>query len=431
VRAAVFHGEFQVRIAVLAISLTAVALSLLLMLSSPPDPMLGQQWHTISVALLCVLPLLTVSAFFSKKSTLLVPLLIARGAVLWVVGARYGGWLLLKLPLWSSLLVEAGGFLDPPQSIVVLSCYLLLVLLSQVSTLVWGTQSVTESDFLRLSATSLYLVGLGLLMLLLRRFSNAIREQGAQITRLDEAVRKLTLSNLGLQKLATSAQERSAEEERKRITREIHDAIGYALTNLIMITEAAIRLSPREALELRDLLGKAREEAQVGLNETRKALRLLRNVPSEHLQGLSAVHRLVTLFSIATGVEVKAQYSNAQQSFGEEVDLVVYRMIQEGMTNAFRHGHASLIRLQFWQDLEQVMISLWDNGGGGEEILNEGIGLRGMRERLARVGGTLTAGRVVDGFEVRAWIPLGQRFQIGVDQGVVEDRNGQDIVGSS
>ena len=61
--------------------------------------------------------------------------------------------------------------------------------------------------------------------------------------RLDEAVGRLTSANLTFQDLASTAQERSAEDERKRITREIHDAIGYALTNLIMTMEACMRLA--------------------------------------------------------------------------------------------------------------------------------------------------------------------------------------------
>ena len=399
--------ESHVKVAALILSLVGASLALLAVLAQPSTQTVAKYWRVESIVLICTLNALSLITFLlSKRLVPALALMTVRALLVWVVGEPYGGWVLLKLPLWSSLFIEAGGFLGPPTSLLVQSSFLVFILVSQRPLLIWGDELVPGLASLQIVAVAVFLVGLAVLLFLLKSAVTAVGRQTAVSARLDEAVSRLSAANLGFQKLASAAEERSAEDERKRITREIHDAIGYALTNLIMMAEAAIRMSPRDALGLRDLLAQAREEAQVGLNETRKALRLLRNVPAERVQGLPAIHRLVGLFGSATGVEVKVEYCNAFQSYGEEADMVVYRMIQEGMTNAFRHGRATVIRLQFWQDAGGLRVTLWDNGRGVDQTVKEGIGLSGMRERLERIGGNVQAERVPDGFALRAWIPL-------------------------
>jgi signal transduction histidine kinase len=89
----------------------------------------------------------------------------------------------------------------------------------------------------------------------------------------------------------------------------------------------------------------------------------------------------------------------------EEIDLVLYRMIQEGLTNAFRHGKATLITVRLWIFQSELIVRIHDNGQGSPEI-KKGIGLQGMEERIKKIHGRLEAKNVVDGFVVIAWIPL-------------------------
>lgn len=410
-----FPSEFHVRLVVTALSFGCVGAALLYVLSPPAGPAIVSHWHVESVVLLAVLTGQTIAIFFSRRRLVTLILLFARVVIVTIVTVPFGDALALRLLLWSSLVLESGGFLDPPASLLVQGCVLLSMILSRRPVSVWGDQLVDGPVAIELAAAGVCLAGLGILLHFFRASASTLGEKKRQFARLDEAVRQLTVANLSFQKLASTAEERSAEDERKRITREIHDAIGYALTNLIMMMEAAIRISPEPAAELRALLGQARDEAQVGLNETRRALRVLRTVAHERVRGLAAVHHLVTLFASATGVEVKASYCNADQSYGESLDLVIYRMIQEGMTNAFRHGHATLIRLLFWQETGGVRVTVWDNGAAAENI-SEGLGLSGMRERIERVGGSLRAGRVPDGFELQAWLPLPARSGAPLEQ---------------
>ena len=79
-------------------------------------------------------------------------------------------------------------------------------------------------------------------------------------------------------------------------------------------------------------------------------------------------------------------------------------MIQEGLLNAFTHGEADYIRIHFWKNDHQIQVSLFDNGKGSQDI-TKGIGLRGMEERINRLGGTLTLRNDPMGFEIIACIP--------------------------
>ena len=351
----------------------------------------------ISVAVSLVL-------YVARRDVAVGSLLMARLLLALLMGIPLGPMMSIKIALWSSLVLEACAYLQHPFRLAAAASIITVVLLFQQRFRVWG-ESVEPPPLQLVVAACAWLAGLAVVTCTLQRFVDMIIDERRTVERLDQAVRQLTIANLGFQKVASNVQEQSAEDERKRITREIHDSIGYALTNLIMMMEAAVRLAPETAVRLRELLAQAREEAQLGLSETRRALSILRAIGQHEVRGLSAIHRLVTIFSQATGVDVQVNYCNAAQSFGTEADRAIYRMVQEGLTNAFRHGRATLIRLHFWQEPDGLRVILWDNGPAGGNV-TEGIGLSGMRERMVNIGGELRFGRMADGFEVSAWIPL-------------------------
>ncbi len=379
-----------------------IALLLLLATMSASSPQLRARPDALFLLGLSV-PV-SLLLFLARRDAVRSPLVAARLVLVLLIGIPLGPTVPVKVALWTSLILETCGYLSLAGCLPASFGVITVVLLFQHPFRVWG-EPVQSPSVVFVVAAGAWLAGLAVLVRTLRRFAGMITEERQAKSRLDEAVRQLTMASLGFQKVASTVQERSAEDERKRITREIHDSIGYALTNLIMMMEAALRLAPEEAARLRTLLTQARDEAQLGLSETRRALHLLRAVEQVELRGLSAIQRLVTVFREATGVEVQVNYCNAALSFGAEADRAIYRMVQEGFTNAFRHGKATVIRLHFWQEMNKVRVVLWDNGTGGGNIA-EGIGLSGMRERIERVGGTLQLGRVADGFELAAWIPL-------------------------
>lgn len=225
------------------------------------------------------------------------------------------------------------------------------------------------------------------------------------VDRLDNAVSKLTETNLGYQGYAQEIRYASIADERRRISREIHDTVGCSLTNIRVMLEAAslkMKLSPGKSLEL---IEQSMHEAAGCLEQTRAAMRRLRNRGSPAARGLPAIQRLVNAFSETTGIRVKTEYGNVPAEWPEETERAVYRLVQEGMTNAFRHGMATEIMIYFQQDGDALRLTVRDNGDGSAEI-KEGLGITGMRERVKSLGGSVQVGPRPDGFEVRAVLPL-------------------------
>lgn len=217
-------------------------------------------------------------------------------------------------------------------------------------------------------------------------------------------IRTLFFNDITKQKKLEKELHQAKKNERERITREIHDIIGYTLTNLKMMMEAAIDLSKEYSPRLTELVKQARDQAQEGLNETRLALHVLRVVDTDKIRGADAVQKLARVFEKATGVVVNADLGSITWNFDESVELILYRLVQEGMTNAFRHGKATRIEISFEQDISAITLRICDNGSGCTEI-KDGIGFSGIRERIGKLGGCFTAGNNSEGFELSAWIP--------------------------
>ena len=228
--------------------------------------------------------------------------------------------------------------------------------------------------------------------------------QSQEIGSLNHSLGNLLSANLDLQNYALEVGERATIEECKRLTRDIHDGVGYTMINLKMMLEAATDLSSEENERLRKLLDQAKEEVQNGLTETRQALRMFRAIDKVKSEGVRYIHKLVNSFSHATGIVVDIAYGNIPWSFGEEINVVIYRVLQESMTNAIRHGHASRVQISFWISEGRLRIAVDDDGVGSESI-QPGLGFIGMKERLESLGGELTLGNGLTGFTVRAEIP--------------------------
>ena len=224
--------------------------------------------------------------------------------------------------------------------------------------------------------------------------------------RLHEATFQLAETNIQLQDYAALAEQQSAISERKRLGREIHDSLGYTLTNLVMMLEAALDFSEENPEELPEHLERTRDQAKDGLAEVRRTLHQLR-AEQQQTKGLPAIHKLVNAFTKATHLEVELNMGDAPLYIGEEADWAAYRLVQEGITNAVRHGKATQIFISFFRKEDGVGILIKDNGAGTANI-EEGYGLVGMRERIERLGGSLTvSSKPGEGFRLSAWIPLG------------------------
>ena len=201
----------------------------------------------------------------------------------------------------------------------------------------------------------------------------------------------------------------SAERERFRITRELHDTIGYSMTNVAMMMNASRHLLSEDPEKLLEYCRKTKSLASETMRETRQILYRLRDTKKQSQQNLPVFFgRLCWDFKEATGVKTECHPGNLPDSMSERVVNILFRTAQVAFINALRHGNAGHIKLFFWLDDLELRMTIWNNMQENmpESITeNEGIGLKGVRERLESVNGQLALTRVVDGFRLEVIIP--------------------------
>jgi len=226
----------------------------------------------------------------------------------------------------------------------------------------------------------------------------------AESARLRESILGVTRLNLSYQDYAANLEERSALDERLRLTRDIHDVVGMALTNAIMMARAAKIMFATEPEKLPAILESAESNADRALSEVRYFLRDLRAREVRRAAGPVAIARVARMFQLATSVDVDLDYGNFEWDLGDEESFIVNHFVQEGMLNAYRHGKARSIRVSFRRSEEGLRVTVRDDGRGAKDPV-EGIGISGIRERVAAAGGSLEYGSAGDGFRISILLP--------------------------
>jgi two-component system sensor histidine kinase UhpB len=176
------------------------------------------------------------------------------------------------------------------------------------------------------------------------------------------------------------------ERERRRVATELHDEIGQTLTAIALQLD---RLMTRVPDELTEETAEIRNAVLAGVDEVRALARQLRPEALDALGLLPALTNLTERLSHQTGVQILRRFDPDFPALGEDADVVVYRVVQESLTNAIRHGRADCVEVSLRRTPSTVAVVVCDDGVGIEpgQALNGGI--RGMRERALLVGGRL------------------------------------------
>jgi signal transduction histidine kinase len=217
----------------------------------------------------------------------------------------------------------------------------------------------------------------------------------------------------------TATLEREREEtaraavaaERARIARELHDMVAHAVSIMVVKAEAADAVLDRRSDQAHEQLAGLMRTGREALGEMTRLLGLLRaeNVPLE-LTPQPGIGRLPELIADveAAGLPVELAMDGEPRAMPPGIDLAAYRVVQEALTNARKHGGAGTtarVRLTFGDRI--LAIDVLDNGSGTANGYTGGHGLIGMRERVALYGGTLETGPSPSGgYAVRAVLPL-------------------------
>ncbi|MGH2892651.1 MAG: HAMP domain-containing sensor histidine kinase [Solirubrobacteraceae bacterium] len=219
---------------------------------------------------------------------------------------------------------------------------------------------------------------------------------GAEVRRLIEAFNDM-LDRLEAERRGSSRHAlMTQEQERRRIGQELHDEIGQRLTGILLQLGQVAAQAPEH---LHSLLLDVQESTRAALDEVGRIAWQLRPGILDDLGLVHALDALVTSFEEQTGIAVTRRFEVDLRAVEPEVELAVYRIAQEGLTNVARHACAGSVELEFEHHGDGLRLRVADDGRGlvGEE--RAGSGMRGMRERALLIGGVLriesTAGQGV------------------------------------
>jgi two-component system, NarL family, sensor histidine kinase UhpB len=201
------------------------------------------------------------------------------------------------------------------------------------------------------------------------------------------------------------------EDERIGIARDLHDEVGQLLTAVLLQLNAIGEAAP----EHEEALGEAREAVRRALDEVRRISRDLRPEMLEQLGLVSALTELTTTIARMTGIAVERQFATSLPRLPREVELAVYRIAQESLTNIARHAEARRVVVVLEPGHGSVILRVADDGHGFTGAPTEHGGLRSMRERALLVDGALAIKAAQEGgIEVRLEVPARQRVAAGV-----------------
>jgi two-component system sensor histidine kinase UhpB len=194
---------------------------------------------------------------------------------------------------------------------------------------------------------------------------------------------------------------RAQEEERRRVARELHDELGQSLTGVLLEIDQAMRAPGEGDLE------QAREGARRSLDDVRRIARDLRPDTLVELDLPSALNALATRFTRQCGVAVDRHLDVDVPALGQDVEVALYRVAQEALTNVARHAGARQVTLELSHDSGAVTLIVDDDGRGVPAYLGaEARGITGMRERALLIHGSLRIGRSPqEGTRVRLVVP--------------------------
>ena len=203
------------------------------------------------------------------------------------------------------------------------------------------------------------------------------------------------------------SQQLSIEKERILMAREIHDTLAHTLTTLIVQLEVCKKLAALDVDKLCGELEKAQELSRSGLNDIRRTVKALR---PQALEGKSFFESVLDFInSTMNNTDIHIIFNNnlpEKLKFSSSLEVALFRLIQESMTNSIRHGQADEIQIDMNLENNVILINIHDNGIGCTHI-KKGFGLQGIRERIEGFDGTASFSSMVgDGFGTKVTIPF-------------------------
>lgn len=196
---------------------------------------------------------------------------------------------------------------------------------------------------------------------------------------------------------------RTATEERLRMAQDLHDGVGHGLAVIAMQAGAALHVLDRDPEKARASLEAIRATSKESLEALRSELAAMSEGASRRpARGLA---ELPALLDRVRAAGLRVDVSGSPGEVPDMVGEVSYVVVQEALTNVLRHARASSATVEWTRGVDRVVLAVRDDGRGGA-VQDEGMGISGMRARVAKLGGSLRVGPAAGGgFEVVAELP--------------------------
>lgn len=219
--------------------------------------------------------------------------------------------------------------------------------------------------------------------------------------RAEEALRELSGRLLRLQ-----------DEERRRLARELHDTVAQDLAGLAIDLTRLERRAAKLDAPRRRLIAEARAVADATTQAVRTMSYLLHPPLLDELGLAGAVEDYAAGFSKRSGVQMSVRVAPAWPRLPREVEVSLFRVVQESLANVHRHSGSATARIELRAEPRRLQLTVQDAGhgltappGGAPATLGLGVGIAGMKERLRQLGGELTIDSSPQGTTVTAWLP--------------------------
>lgn len=192
--------------------------------------------------------------------------------------------------------------------------------------------------------------------------------------------------NHELENYAAVSEKIAEDKERKRLAREIHDTLGHALTGIAAGVDACIAMIDINPEATKKQLMVISKVVRQGIVDVRNSLNKLRPGALEQHGFKGAIENMIEEFTSVSDLTISLDYRLDKVDFENTKEDILFRVIQESVTNAVRHGDATHIDISLYMEDNSLYLKIQDNGQGCEEI-HYGFGLKQMKERLGMING--------------------------------------------
>lgn len=231
--------------------------------------------------------------------------------------------------------------------------------------------------------------GLYILLSYISRLYSTKLEAQKLYDKLKVSEEKLIEVNKELEGYVDTIEEITLLKERNRISREIHDSVGHALSTAMIQLTAMEAIAEKENSAIKDSIKKLRNFINDSFQDVKRAVRELKPDQYENYKGILRLQDVCKNFQRMTGIEIKVIISKGQWNLSTKQVSHLYRITQEVLSNSLKHGKASTIKVIMNFTDSEFIISFSDDGIGTDKIVESGVGLKSIKERAEEIEATV------------------------------------------